>query len=440
MLAHAGIERSAVRAWPAPESLTEQARARSRRRVVNEALRPAETTGGWLEPPSTSMRRGGRRRPASIPIAAGLEGLSLAVTARTEEETAAATCAVLLREVLETPGRTGALVTPDPALARRVSAQLSRWGDRAWTPRPARRWPQLPAGVLVGLARAQSRGGAPVGLPPWLALAQAPAACGWAETGRPSWNIARRQLERTRPSRRRGRGDWAALLARLEPQSRTRTRSAVAGGRRQVDDNRPGRGRPRPRRAAEGRARPGGGSLRRRAEAAARSRPRAPWRRALERLAADTRGRTFRRSVVRRRRRGGGWSELLAEPDPGRATPCRPARRQGFAQVVQLAAGRPTRCGAAGRTHPRLRILGLIEARLIGADRLVLAGLEEGVWPAGAQVDPLPVAAHARAAWACRARRSGGIGVAGARLRPGPPARDEGGAGDQPSAATASLR
>jgi ATP-dependent helicase/nuclease subunit B len=41
-----------------------------------------------------------------------------------------------------------------------------------------------------------------------------------------------------------------------------------------------------------------------------------------------------------------------------------------------------------GATHPRLRILGAIEARLVRADRLVVAGLEEGVWPAGAPLDP----------------------------------------------------
>ena len=33
-----------------------------------------------------------------------------------------------MREVLETPGKTAALVTPDPSIARRVSAELARWG------------------------------------------------------------------------------------------------------------------------------------------------------------------------------------------------------------------------------------------------------------------------------------------------------------------------
>src|SRR3546814_12056735 len=47
---------------------------------------------------------------------------------RSEE---AQTIAIALREVLETPGRTGALVTPDRALARRVSVHLKRWGIEA---------------------------------------------------------------------------------------------------------------------------------------------------------------------------------------------------------------------------------------------------------------------------------------------------------------------
>jgi ATP-dependent helicase/nuclease subunit B len=41
-----------------------------------------------------------------------------------------------------------------------------------------------------------------------------------------------------------------------------------------------------------------------------------------------------------------------------------------------------------GATHPSLRILGAIEARLVRADRMILAGLEEGVWPQGAPIDP----------------------------------------------------
>ena len=39
--------------------------------------------------------------------------------------------ALLLREALETPERTAALVSPDQKLARRVAAKLARWGVTA---------------------------------------------------------------------------------------------------------------------------------------------------------------------------------------------------------------------------------------------------------------------------------------------------------------------
>ena len=64
-----------------------------------------------------------------------------------------------------------------------------------------------------------------------------------------------------------------------------------------------------------------------------------------------------------------------------------PLTAAGFAELLEsLLAGETVRSGAA--SHPRLRILGAIEARLVRADRLILAGLEEGVWPAGAPIDP----------------------------------------------------
>ena len=60
---------------------------------------------------------------------------------------------------------------------------------------------------------------------------------------------------------------------------------------------------------------------------------------------------------------------------------------RGFADLLsRLMEGETVRGG--GATHPRLRILGAIEARLVRADRLVVAGLEEGVWPGGAALDP----------------------------------------------------
>ena len=39
------------------------------------------------------------------------------------------------------------------------------------------------------------------------------------------------------------------------------------------------------------------------------------------------------------------------------------------------------------RTHPRVQILGLLEARLLGADLILLGGLDETIWPPAANTD-----------------------------------------------------
>jgi ATP-dependent helicase/nuclease subunit B len=83
---------------------------------------PGQATADWL----AQIDRLRAEAPGLDPIEEGLKGLSL-VNARTEEEAAVA-CALLLREALETPGLTAAMVTPDQELARRVNARLVRWG------------------------------------------------------------------------------------------------------------------------------------------------------------------------------------------------------------------------------------------------------------------------------------------------------------------------
>src|SRR5450631_1241418 len=111
-----------------------------RGKFVSEALRPAESTGEWIA---------FRERVDDKELAAALHGVSL-IEARDEREEALA-LAIVLREVLESPGKTAALVTPDRNLARRVGAELLRWNvvanDSAGEPLGA-----SPAGVLARLA------------------------------------------------------------------------------------------------------------------------------------------------------------------------------------------------------------------------------------------------------------------------------------------------
>ncbi|HVZ99634.1 MAG TPA: double-strand break repair protein AddB [Caulobacterales bacterium] len=91
---------------------------RSRRVLLREALAPAEKTADWL---ARLEAAGG-----AAFVAEGASNVRL-LEAATEDEEASA-IALLLRETLETEGRTAALATPDVNLARRVEAKLARWG------------------------------------------------------------------------------------------------------------------------------------------------------------------------------------------------------------------------------------------------------------------------------------------------------------------------
>jgi ATP-dependent helicase/nuclease subunit B len=126
------------------------AEAPSRALLVSEALRPAESTDRWHERLSNPER--------ASRISAALDGLSVIEAAHADEEALA--IAVALREALEEPGKTAALVTPDRTLARRVVAALERWKiiaeDTGGDPLNA-----TPAGTLARLAATVALGGLP---------------------------------------------------------------------------------------------------------------------------------------------------------------------------------------------------------------------------------------------------------------------------------------
>ncbi len=82
-----------------------------RRALLREAFRPAATTEAWTEAQVTPEALAGMHR----------------LDCRMPREEATA-IALILRETLETPGKTAALVTPDRDLAQRVAEQMRRWG------------------------------------------------------------------------------------------------------------------------------------------------------------------------------------------------------------------------------------------------------------------------------------------------------------------------
>jgi ATP-dependent helicase/nuclease subunit B len=152
LIAKIGIARADVRNWRG-------GRAGPRVTLLREALRPAPTTDAWR----AIADRGGET------IADGLKNISLIEAAQPGEE--AQVVALILREALETPSQTAALVTPDRTLARRVAAELGRWniGIDDSAGRPLAHEP--PGQFLLLLLQAVEQEFAPV---PFLALLKHP--------------------------------------------------------------------------------------------------------------------------------------------------------------------------------------------------------------------------------------------------------------------------
>jgi len=109
LLERMAIDRDQVGVWIPDDTLSSPP---GRAALLNMALRPAVTTESWATEP-----------PLSGDVLDGLEAIDCPGP---REE--AGVIALRLRQALETPGRTAALVTRDRPLARRVAAELGRWG------------------------------------------------------------------------------------------------------------------------------------------------------------------------------------------------------------------------------------------------------------------------------------------------------------------------
>ncbi len=148
-----GIERAAVRPWPESPAAASTA---GRVSVLHAALRPAECAD------FTAARRLAR------------DGADFARLRRIDApgpDEEARVIALILRQTLEHPGKTAALVTPDRALARRVAAELRRWAinvdDSGGQPLAN----TIPGTFLRGITKAVAEKFAPV---PLLAILKHP--------------------------------------------------------------------------------------------------------------------------------------------------------------------------------------------------------------------------------------------------------------------------
>ncbi len=114
LLGALGVPREAVRevaGKPAPSQ------AIARADFLSEVMRPAGATNLWKDYIARADR------PA---LSAALARISRMDAPNSADE--AEVIALMMREALETPGRTAALVSPDRLLARRVAIRLQSWG------------------------------------------------------------------------------------------------------------------------------------------------------------------------------------------------------------------------------------------------------------------------------------------------------------------------
>ena len=111
-----GLKRSDVEPLPG----SEPAPAMSKRNLlISETMRPSATTARWHQFTASAKKDD---------IKQGLHGLSLIAAPTAQDE--AEVVALIMREAIEVPGRTVALVSPDRLLARRVAVRLEAWGIR----------------------------------------------------------------------------------------------------------------------------------------------------------------------------------------------------------------------------------------------------------------------------------------------------------------------
>lgn len=342
LLAHFEIAREAVRPWPG----TAGART-AREHLVTEMMRPAATTEAWRDLPPLDPR--------------AIDGLARLDCPGPREE--AETVALVMREALETPERTCALVTPDRRLAERVGTELKRWAididDSA-----GRDLDRTPVGTFLRLTAAMvAEAFAPVatlaackhpmsaaGLDPAAFRALSRDAERWMLRGpRPAPGLAglRAAAHATGRAGEARRGAVEAWLARLERcfEAFARTMAQPRVTLPEILN-------------AHMEA----------AEAFAET-PEVPGP---LRLWAGDDGEAMAAFAA----------ELAQAGDV--AAPFDPALYPGVLDA--LLAGRVVR-PKFGR-HPRLAILGPLEARLQSFDVLILAGLNEGTWPAESAVDP----------------------------------------------------
>ena len=322
LLDRMGVGREDIHVWPAAREAA--GALEDRRRILSEALVPVTAAQDW--PKRIAIMKGN-----GLDFAKAADGLSL-IEARHEEEEALS-IALILREALEGEG-TAALVTPDSGLARRVRTRLGRWGVEVDYSQGRPLDETALGAYLVGLVKLALDPGSPVDLAyickhplTGLGLEEGAVREGWLE------HETRFRGKRPDEPERHRIPCVRALSQALQHLTDIATATPDGWARALV-------------RAAEDVTATDGAT-------------------GAERLWAGETGEVAAgviESIIQ-------YGDLLG-----------PIDAQGFHDLL-LGLVRERVVRSSRGTHPRLSILGPLEARMITADVLVLGGLNEGVWP-----------------------------------------------------------
>ena len=330
----------------------------ARSRFVSEALRPAESTDLWADIPEQKR----------LDIAeTGSSGLTLIEAADEREEALA--CAIALREILTVPGRTAALVTPDRSLARRVTLELLRWGieieDSAGTPLS-----NAPAGRLARLA---------------------------AETAmqdfEPQSLLALLEHPSVTFGGSRGAVEYAASALEIGVLRGPAPAPGLVGLRQALTISRdaPEYYKPAPWQRLDEQAWNAAAELIDKLEDAFTGFPTAEQHGTVNLAGLAAAHRLVIEKLCPENSTGDDSMDILTGlfdeieqigPDVGVSG----LFSDYPAFFNALASERPV-ASPGHLTHRRLKILGLLEARLLSADRIILGGLDEGIWPPTVRTD-----------------------------------------------------
>ena len=345
-LSDLSIAPQTVAPWP---SAKDDLRQDPRRRLIHEALAPAANTADWTERLAAMSSDG----DVAQFVKSALEGLTHIEAKDDTEE--ALLAALMLRETLETPDQTAALITPDAGLARAVSAMLQRWNvDIA--PSSGLPLPQTPAGSLIALVA------------DWLLDPSHPVAL-MAVLNHPACQFERGAIAALDKHILRGIrlwSSWSELVDHVSELTAAKPSKRASYSAKDLE-------------GVTALIRTLTGVLSARAEAPEHV-DGATW---FERVAA-TASAVASDQHPWRGEDGAALSNLmrhlteLSHPLGEQAPTTWNEILLAEARLVSVPTGQP---------HPRLAIWGPLEARLQTADRIILAGLNEGIWPAQPAAD-----------------------------------------------------